>query len=228
MFMMTKAKVVKINLSYLLLGLIIGVLLVVVFHQQTSCSQKLYGLNRTVVALLHENENLTKRTWDLQNRLSTCRAEYLSKEKELSRIIDEMEEENSMLQEKLANLSTAYESLKAQKGLVNPTFYELASFIHRDRTDRREYIEDKFTCVDFANTFIKNFAREGFYSCLAYAEFEDTAHAIVVVNTTDIGLVYVEPQEDDVIFNLKEGDDYCEKVNWDCSWEIKRIVSCFS
>jgi len=225
---MTKAKVVKINLSYLLLGLIIGVLLVVVFHQQTSCSQKLYGLNRTVVALLHENENLTKRTWDLQNRLSTCRAEYLSKEKELSRIIDEMEEENSMLQEKLANLSIAYESLKAQKGLVNPSSYELIAFMREDNTDKITYKEGVFDCVNFASTFIKNFAKRGFFSCEAYLEFEDSAHSLVAVNTTDLGLIYVEPQQDVIIYSLRVGEDYCKKANWDCSYKIKRIVSCFS
>ncbi len=110
---------------------------------------------------------------------------------------------------------------------LNPTFEELVKFIKEDNTDKLEYSKD-FTCINFANTFVKRFREKGYYSCVVDIEFENTAHAIVVVNTSDRGIVYIEPQNDKIIFDLKVGDNYCEKVGWYCNWVIKRIVDCFN
>ena len=115
----------------------------------------------------------------------------------------------------------------SQKGLTNPSMEELEQFIYEDDTDKKEYKNKTFECTEFANTFVKNFAEKGYFSCVAYVLFENSAHAIVAVNTTDYGLVYVEPQADKIIYDLNVNENYCEKLNWACNWKIEKISSCF-
>jgi hypothetical protein len=110
---------------------------------------------------------------------------------------------------------------------VNPPYSELVQFIVEDRTDAMAYINNSFVCTDFANMFVANFRKKGYYSCFTELVFEEGAHAIVAVNTTDRGLVYVEGQTDQIIYNINVGDNYCSLVNWDCEWKINKISDCF-
>lgn len=122
-----------------------------------------------------------------------------------------------------------------KRGIVAPSFEELKKFVDEDYTETLEYEAENntFICTDFANTFVKNFRERGYYSCLAVIylldDYEDKegAHSIVAVKTSDVGLVYVEPQNDKIIFSLKVGEDYCSKMNWNCRWIITNIKSCF-
>jgi len=93
----------------------------------------------------------------------------------------------------------------------NPTYNELVSFIEEDETNYYEYIDEWFVCSDFAWSIIVN-ARNEKIRCggvtiypekqelYEYDEYFDAPnpHAIVVFNTTDKGLVFVEPQLDDM------------------------------
>jgi len=160
------------------------------------------------IALSDEVENDRNRIMELENEVS-------QQEKNISKLASSIEE-----------LKSSVEVLRRQKGLVNPSYYELVKFVAEDLTDSLLYTE-YFTCVDFSNTFVKNFRERGYYSCVAYVEFEEGAHDLVAVNTTDLGLLYVEPQSDVIILSLKVGDNYCAKVGWDCDYYIKKLSSCF-
>jgi hypothetical protein len=140
--------------------------------------------------------------------------------------IRDLENRVKIAENKISYLLERYEELRRQKGLINPSYAELVEFVAEDLTDTLVYT-DYFTCVDFANTFVKNFRNRGYYSCVAYVEFEKSAHDLVAVNTTDRGILYVEPQNDAIIYSLKVGDNYCSKVGWDCNYVIKKLSSCF-
>jgi predicted Holliday junction resolvase-like endonuclease len=56
----------------------------------------------------------------------------------------------------------------SQKGLTNPSMEELRRFIEEDNTDKLEYKNKTFTCLEFANTFVRNFASKGYFSCATY------------------------------------------------------------
>lgn len=167
--------------------------------------------------------NVTSLYEDKLNEESAKREALESKEEALENKIQSLEDSISILKEKAK-----------QKGLVNPPYSELVQFIVEDRTDSESYIEEnnRFVCTDFTNMFIRNFAKKGYFSCLTVISFssegKDMAHALVAVNTTDRGLVYVEPQHDGIIMNLKIGENYCSKFDWNCYWEIKNIKSCFN
>jgi len=86
--------------------------------------------------------------------------------------------------------------LKCREGLIYPTYEELLDFVMRDDTNYMEYSEN-FTCVDFTNRFIKNFASEGYFSCMAIEYItENSSHSLVAVRTSDGRIWYVEPQTD--------------------------------
>lgn len=90
----------------------------------------------------------------------------------------------------------------------NPTYNEVSTFIEIDDLD--DYLHDDwFDCDEYSFSLIdaarNKKMRAGFVILYQTAdEYDDTiAHAIVVFNTTDKGLIFVEPQLDD-IFTYKE------------------------
>ena len=108
------------------------------------------------------------------------------------------------------------------------TLSEVKEFIKNDPTD--EYIyTDETACLDYAYTLVRHFIDHGIYACVVYILFRDTAHTLVAVNTTQ-GVVYIEPQEDRIIYSLKIGEDYCKKLGWWCEGDmrIRRVVDCFN
>ncbi len=108
-----------------------------------------------------------------------------------------------------------------------PEVKTIKDFLRKDKTNEEEYDEFHFNCVDYTQRLVNNLFSEGIYSCYTYIEFENGGHAIVAINTTDKGVIYVEPQDDSIIYSMEVGDDYCDLANWDCNLEIKKKVSCF-
>jgi len=81
---------------------------------------------------------------------------------------------------------------------TDPTYEEAISFIELDETDENLYTPE-YVCYDFTADLISNAAQEG-YSCgFVYIEFASSAHAIACFNTTDAGLIFVEPQNDELV-----------------------------
>jgi len=117
--------------------------------------------------------------------------------------------------------------------LYHPDFYQLYDFINSDDIDQYEYDDQSFDCTEFSNLFVKRFADKGFFSCTAELNLisnnESFGHIIVAVYTLDKGLFYVEPQNDMVISDkdLSLNSNYCDLVNWNCNWTIKKVSSCF-
>jgi len=88
--------------------------------------------------------------------------------------------------------------------LRDPTYDEAISFIEFDKTDQNEYVPGNYTCVDFAANFKHNAMTAGYKCAFVYIEFRKFAHAVVAFNTTDRGIIYVEPQTDELI-NVEVG-----------------------
>jgi len=91
----------------------------------------------------------------------------------------------------------------------DPTYQEASQFIDLDQTDKNQYNEETYTCTNFAADF-KNNAFKGGYRCgYVVIEFPETAHVIVCFNSTDHGLIFIEPQFDDVV-TLSIGQSYSD------------------
>jgi len=106
--------------------------------------------------------------------------------------------------------TTALEDV-TQNGWIlrDPTYSEALAFIQSDTTDQHTYTPD-YVCYDFTADF-KNAFQQGYRCGFVYIEFTNSAHAIACFNTTDRGLIYVEPQNDEIV-ELTVGGTYLDYV----------------
>jgi len=100
--------------------------------------------------------------------------------------------------------------------LKNPTFRELRDFILRDPTSRNKFVLNEYECRHFATEVNNNAEAEGLRAAFVLLGFDRGQHAVVAFDTTDRGLVYIEPQTDARI-HPEVGSKYQEK-------EIKEIL----
>jgi hypothetical protein len=78
-------------------------------------------------------------------------------------------------------------------------YQEMLNFIALDQTDKNTYVEGTYTCWNFAADVKYHAFLKGYKCGLVYIEFPSSAHAIVCFNTTDQGLIYIEPQNDAMV-----------------------------
>jgi hypothetical protein len=90
----------------------------------------------------------------------------------------------------------------------NPTYVEVQQFVTSDKTCRHPYVEGSYTCANFAGDFRNNALSAGYECGYVFAYFPDAqSHALNCFNTTDEGLVFVEPQMDKLV-NVTVGEPY--------------------
>jgi hypothetical protein len=92
--------------------------------------------------------------------------------------------------------------------LRNPTYFEAQHFVSTDRTDNHPYVEGSYTCANFASDFRRNAQSAGYECGYVFVYFPDEqSHVLNCFNTTDNGLVFVEPQWDKFV-NVTVGKPY--------------------
>jgi hypothetical protein len=80
--------------------------------------------------------------------------------------------------------------------LRNPTLAELKDFLAADDTSENDYISGEYVCYDFA-TDLNNRAEEaGIRAAYVRIRSANWAHALVGFETSDRGIVFIEPQSD--------------------------------
>ena len=138
--------------------------------------------------------SLVATVWVL-NEMEPMQAELTAVEIELnaSKVLVES------LEDTLSNLQVNYDRLTTGYGYVlrDPSYQEMSNFLKQDETSEQEYLENEYSCVDFAADVKENAAKEGLRCAYVVIEYLGlTGHAIVAFDTTDRGLVYIEPQSD--------------------------------
>lgn len=156
-----------------------------------------------IVRLENEKTNLQEEISNLQSEVSTLETELDSLKTQLNESYD------------LGYISGFYDG--NETGFVDgyvqgvedgagtgytvrePTYDEAIAFIAWDKTNENEYSEN-YTCHHFTADF-KNNAFEAGYRCgyVAIDLPEELGHAIVCFNTTNYGVIFVEPQYDDIV-----------------------------
>jgi flagellar biosynthesis/type III secretory pathway protein FliH len=81
----------------------------------------------------------------------------------------------------------------------DPTYQEMMSFIAADKTNLNTYHDPDYVCWNFASDVMNNAFKAGYRCGWVYIECADTAHAIVCFNTPDRGLIFIEPQKDQIV-----------------------------
>ena len=110
--------------------------------------------------------------------------------------------------------------LRRQYNVRDPTFQEALHFTLSDQTDKNHYNES-YTCVNFANDFVNNALNKGYRCGYVVIEFSETRHEIVCFNISDKGLIFIEPQNDELV-RLANGEPYFgrEVLRFSITWPI--------
>ncbi len=100
--------------------------------------------------------------------------------------------------------------LKRDHSIRDPTYQEALQFLFSDQTDKNQHNES-YTCVNFADAFRNNALDEGYRCGYVTIEFPETSHVIVCFNTSDNGLIFIEPQNDEIV-TLTTGQPYLGRI----------------
>jgi len=190
--------------------------------QVSTLQTNVSALQTEVTALESENDELETQILPLQTQVSGLQTEVTLLEGDktvLEQQVFVLQTNVSSLQTEVANLEAAVNSsytsgydegygygyvqgaddlIESGYYFIDPTYDEAIAFIHSDETDENEYTPD-YVCYDFTADFINNAAQEGYRCGFVYIEFANSAHAIACFNTTDSGLIFVEPQNDELV-----------------------------
>jgi hypothetical protein len=83
--------------------------------------------------------------------------------------------------------------------LRNPTFQEVKNFILKDPTSRNAFVLNKYECRHFATDVNNNAEAAGLRCAFVLLCYKNGQHAVVAFDTTDRGMIYIEPQTDAAI-----------------------------
>lgn len=94
--------------------------------------------------------------------------------------------------------------------LQNPTYQEMKAFVDQDTTNSNKYEPDEYVCTDFAAAINNNADSKGIRCAIVDIFYpEGYGHTIVAFETTDRGLIFVEPQFDQEV-KLVVGQSYSQ------------------
>jgi hypothetical protein len=98
--------------------------------------------------------------------------------------------------------------------LRNPSYQEMKIFLVQDATSSNTYVEDRYVCVDFAAAVKNNAEAKGIRCAVVDIFYPDGyGHTIIAFDTTDRGLIYIEPQFDQEV-KLVVGNSYSRINNF--------------
>lgn len=89
----------------------------------------------------------------------------------------------------------------------NPTYNELITFLKKDKTDQKKYVNKVFSCGDFAQAVHNNAENAGIKAGVVRLDYKDisTKHLDNVFLTSDKGIVYTSCIDYDKIGKFQIG-----------------------
>ncbi len=97
--------------------------------------------------------------------------------------------------------------------LHDPTYEEMKAFVAADAANKKDYIENQHICTDFTEEVNNNAEAEGIRCATVYIIYPETGHSIVAFDTTDRGIIFIEPQYDREV-DLPIGKSYSKTNNF--------------
>jgi cell division protein FtsB len=195
-------------------------------NDNSNLESQVSSLQSEVATLNNEKSMLESQVSSLQSEVTTLENEKTTLESQVSNLQSEI---TSLEDEVIQSYNTGYAEGEAEgyqlgydegytQGLDDgagtgytirdPTYSEAIAFMNMDQTDKNEYTQDYY-CLHFTADFENNAFQAGYRCGFVYIEFTSSAHAIVCFNTTDAGLIFIEPQLDMIVV-LVEGESYSE------------------
>jgi hypothetical protein len=95
----------------------------------------------------------------------------------------------------------------------DPSYQEMKDFLAADVSDTKPYLQDGHICTDYTADVVNNAGQQNIRCAAVYIIYQETGHSIVAFNTTDKGLIFVEPQYDKEV-RLVIGQSYSRYNNF--------------
>ena len=192
--------------------------------QVTELQNETGTLQNQTQTLQTQKTDLETQVTNLQTEVATLNSQLLTSQAQVETLQDEVDTLESEVSESYNSGYSAGEADGYDAGylqameyvnetgwyLVDPTYSEAMAFTENDTTDLHPYTPD-YVCYDFSADYIANALDAGYRCGFVYIEYATTAHSVVCFNTTDYGLIYIEPQNDAVI-TLAIGQMYLGEV----------------
>jgi flagellar biosynthesis/type III secretory pathway protein FliH len=183
-------------------------------NEKNTLETQVSTLQANVSSLQSEVVSLENLTLSLETQVSSLQSEVTSLENEVIQSFNlgyaEGESEGYQLGYDEGYAQGVEDLTESGYYLRDPTYEEAIAFINSDKTDENEYTTD-YVCYDFTANFNSNAFQMGYRCGFVYIEFSDSAHAIACFNTTDSGLIYIEPQSDEIV-TLTIGQPYLDHI----------------
>jgi uncharacterized protein with PQ loop repeat len=106
------------------------------------------------------------------------------------------------------------------------SWVQLVRFIEDDHTNFRAYDANHYICLDFAIDLVANAAKKAIKAWVVGVDFSngEVGHAFTAFETTDRGVVFIEPQTDVPYIKPVVGHPLCDGwTGTDCMGTISKI-----
>jgi cell division protein FtsB len=171
-------------------------------NEKNTLETQVSTLQANISSLQTEITSLNNEKTTLENHVSSLQSEVTSLENEVIESFNlgysEGESEGYQVGYDEGYVQGVEDGPESGWYLRDPTYDEAIAFINSDKTNENEYTED-YVCYDFTADFDSNAFQVGYRCGFVYIEFTDSAHSIACFNTTDRGLIYIEPQSDEIV-----------------------------
>ncbi len=106
------------------------------------------------------------------------------------------------------------------------TWMQLNNFLAADHTNWNTYNAVTYNCLNYSMDLVKNALKKNIKAWIMAVTFtnQDVGHAFVAFQTSDLGVVYIEPQADDRYMVLEPGKPLCDAWGmYQCLGTVKMI-----
>jgi hypothetical protein len=97
--------------------------------------------------------------------------------------------------------------------LKNPSYEEMKTFLSKDISNSKPYVESQHICADYSAEVVNNAKTQGIRCAFVYIIYPQNGHTIIAFETTDKGLKFIEPQFDKEVA-LVIGKSYSQLNNF--------------
>jgi multidrug efflux pump subunit AcrA (membrane-fusion protein) len=217
----------KFWLAVLLLVIVAGLLSASLFslngdlqESRSQISQVEGQIASTLAELVEKQAELLTTQSDLalsRSDLTSVEAALSAKEGELAVAMADLtatQGQFATTQSTVADLQADYNRITSGYGYIlkDPTYQSLVSFLARDKTSEKTYDVNNYNCVNFSADVKVNAAKEYIRSAYVAVDFPgSTGHSLLAFDTTDRGIIYIEPQSDEEV-RLEVGKPFYECI----------------
>jgi hypothetical protein len=155
----------------------------------------------------------------VMGRLTDTQAEVSALTAELNTTKAAITQEENQLDSIQAELASQKQNNKVLQAvpryqLHDPTYTEVMELIRTDRTDQNKWIQNVYDCKYFSYDLKKSAEEKGLRCAFVNIVFPDrSGHCLNAFETTDRGLIFIEPQEDREV-RVERGNKYSTQLGW--------------